>query len=126
MRWGGRITRSLLVIQAAAMLVATGIAYAAGGTDVALAAAAGGVIGMAGMLYFSLRLFAAAPGSPARQVLRAFYTGAALKIVLTVVLLAVAIAVLELAFLPLLGGYAATLLAYWMILPMVIKETGGK
>ncbi len=125
MRWGGRITRAILVIQAVAMSVAAGIAFAVAGIGAAGAAAAGGVIGMAGMLYFSMRLFAAAPGSSAKQVLRAFYTGAALKIGLTAVLLAIAIAVLQLEFLPLLGGYAATLLAYWLVLPMVIREKSG-
>lgn len=98
---------------------------AVSGTGAAVAAAAGGVIGMAGMLLFSHRLFAAAPGSTARQVLRAFYTGVVLKIALTVGLLAVAIALLELAFLPLLGGYAATLLAYWLVLPVMTRETTG-
>jgi F0F1-type ATP synthase assembly protein I len=92
----------------------------------ALAVIVGGLVGMAGTAFFSRRLFQAAPGSTARQMLRAFQWGAFGKMALTVALFAVAIVGLEMPVLPLLGGYVATLIGYWSALPFVTDETTGK
>ncbi len=126
MRWGGRITRHILAFQAVATAAAAGVGFLADGVAAAGSAAAGGVIGIAGMVLFSRRLFSAAPGSTARQMMRAFYLGAVGKIALTAALFAVAIIAAELPVLPLIGGYTATLVAYWLSLPFVVEETTGK
>ena len=124
MRWGGRVTRKILGFQAAfAGLAALGTALAAG-LGMAQAVAAGGLIGVAGTLFFSRRLFVAAPGATAKQMLRAFHLGAAGKVIVTGALFAVAIAGFRLPFLPLVGGYAATVLGYWLAMPFVAEETG--
>ena len=124
MRWGGRVTRKILGFQAAfAGLAALGTALAAG-LGMAQAVAAGGLIGVAGTLFFSRRLFVAAPGATAKQMLRAFHLGAAGKVIVTGALFAVAIVGFGLPFLPLVGGYAATVLGYWLAMPFVAEETG--
>ena len=124
MRWGGRVTRKILGFQvAAAALAALGTGLAIG-AESAGAVAAGGLIGVAGTTFFSRRMFVAAPGATAKQMLRAFHWGAAGKVIVTGALFAVAIAGFRLPFLPMLGGYAATVLGYWLALPFVAEETG--
>lgn len=126
MRWGGRVTRHILVFQGVATGVAMVAALVAAGIVAAAGAAAGGATGIAGTAFFSRRIFSAAPGSTARDMVRAFYWGAVGKIVLTAVLFATAILWAGLPMLPLLGGYTATLVAYWLSLPFVVEETTGK
>lgn len=126
MAWGGRITRHILAFQAVATVLAAIAAYLLAAGVGAASAAAGGFTAMAGMMFLSRGVFAAVPGSTSQTMLRAFYRAAAGKIVLTVVLFTAAIAWLELPLLPLLGGYAAALAAYWLSLPFLIEETTGK
>lgn len=124
MRWGGRTTLKILGFQtAAAALAVVGTAITAGPSP-AGAVAVGGLVGIAGTTILSRQLFAAAPGASAGRMLRAFQIGAAAKFVVTGALFAVAIAGFGLSFLPLLGGYAATVLGYWLALPFVAEETG--
>ncbi|PWV62367.1 ATP synthase I subunit [Plasticicumulans acidivorans] len=47
---------------------------------------------------------------------QALYIGEAVKLVLTVLLFAVALVLFDLEFLPLILTYAATLAAYWLAL----------
>jgi ATP synthase protein I len=75
----------------------------------------GGLISVAGSLFFG-RWLGAADGRPARDFARAFYVGEGLKIVLTVALFWVAMALLSAAAAPLLITYAATLIVYWLAL----------
>jgi len=126
MRWGGRVTHRILAFQAGFTgLVALLVALWAG-MDQGATVIVGGLVGMAGTAFFSRRMFQAAPGSTARQILRAFQWGALGKFLLTAVLFAVAIVGLAMPILPLLGGYFATLLGYWLALPFVTDETTGK
>lgn len=122
---GMRVTRTILAAQAVATLAAAIIAYGVAGPGAALAAVAGGAIGMAGTAWFSHRMFAAKPGTPAPRMVRVFYRAEVVKILFTLALFAAAIAWLELAFLPLLGGYAATSVAWWAALPWITDETSG-
>ncbi len=111
-------------IVAAQLAVAAVIALGLGafyGAAPAWSALAGGLISAAGSLIFAHRLAKAAGGSP-RAFARAFYVGEGLKIVLTVALFWVAIALLEAALAPLFITYAVTLIVYWLAL---LPETSG-
>ena len=126
MRWGGRVTHRILAFQAGFTgLVALLVALWAG-MDQGATVIVGGLVGMAGTAFFSRRMFQAAPGSTAKQMLRAFQWGAFGKVLLTIALFAVAIVVLEAPVLPLLAGYFATLLGQWVALPFGAHETIGK
>jgi len=91
------------------------------GAAPARSALVGGLISAAGSLLFARWLAKAAGGSP-RAFARAFYVGEGLKIVLTVALFWVAIALLEANLAPLFITYAVTLMVYWLAL---LPETSG-
>ena len=126
MRWGGRVTHRILAFQAGFTgLVALLVALWAG-MDQGATVIVGGLVGMAGTAFFSRRMFQAAPGSTAKQMLRAFQWGALGKVLLTIALFAVAIVGLGAPILPLLAGYFATLVGQWVALPFGVHETTGK
>ncbi len=105
----------IVAAQLAAVLLVAALLYAASGTAPAAAAAAGGGIAVISNFYFARRVFAAGV-LPARTVLRRFYIAEAVKIFLTAGLFLVALAVLELSFLPMLLGYGITLVVHWAAL----------
>jgi len=85
------------------------------GAATAGAAFAGGLIAAAGTLYFA-RSLAGATGRSPREFARAFVVGEGLKVVLTVALFRVALALFEATPAPLFITYAATLMVYWLAL----------
>jgi ATP synthase protein I len=103
----------------AAQLAVTAVlslgAWAFSGAVAAGSAFAGGLISAAGSLFFA-RWLSSAEGRSPREFARAFYTGEGLKMVLTVALFWVAIALLETNPAPLLITYAVTLIVYWLAL----------
>jgi ATP synthase protein I len=99
---------------AVAAVISLGTLMFFGGAD-AGSAFAGGVISAAGSLMFARWLGLAAGRSP-REFARAFYVGEGLKIVLTVALFWVAMALLKANPAPLLITYAVTLIVYWLAL----------
>lgn len=95
---------------AAATVISTGLLVFSG-LRPAWSALVGGLIGVAANLYFARRVFAPVHRT-ARQFLRAFYAGEAVKMLITAALFVLAIAVFEAAFLPLFLAYAATLVVH--------------
>ena len=85
------------------------------GAAAGLAALAGGLINVLANLYFAWRVFACARRTP-KQMVRDFYMGEAVKLLMTAALFALAIAVFELAFVPLLTAFVAGLLVFWLAL----------
>jgi ATP synthase protein I len=103
-------------------LIATLLAYLLSGSSAASSAALGGVIAVAGNLYFGLQLFAGAPVKPAKEILRRFYVAEVVKTVLTATLFVIAVLVLNASFFPLIVTYAMTLLVYWLaLLPLASR-----
>ena len=100
-------------------LVLAAVCLAAWGISTAVAALAGGVIGVVTNLYVALRVFGNGAVRSAQKVLQRFYAAEAVKFALTLGLFALGIGVLKLNALPLLGGYGLTLVVYWLaLLPM--------
>ncbi len=91
-----------------------GLAFAmVGGFEQALAALIGGAIGVFLTVVTALRI-GLSTGQPPRALVASFYRAMALKFVLAVVLF-VAVAVwFSGYFLPIVTGYAATAVAYWL------------
>ncbi len=106
----------LLRLQAVlAVFVAVALALIAG-RDSALAGMAGGGIGLVLTALAALRAgTAAASGEPARMV-AAFYRAMAMKLVVAVVLFTIVARWFAPWFGPVLIGYGATLVAYWVAL----------
>lgn len=105
----------IVLAQFGLALVAGFIAWGAMGSAVAIAIFAGGLINVIANLYFAFHVFRGGVRA-APSVLRGFYLAEVVKLLLTAALFAVALAVLKLAPLPLLLGFAVTLAGYWLAL----------
>jgi ATP synthase protein I len=114
--WYKSIAYRIVLAQLGIALVLAAVCLAAWGRSTAVAALAGGAIGVVTNLYVALRVFGSGAVRPAQQVLQRFYAAEAVKFALTLGLFALGIGVLKLNALPLLGGYALTLAVYWLAL----------
>jgi ATP synthase protein I len=91
-------------------------AFWLGGSTAAWSAAIGGSIGIVAGLYQALRMFRVNAGQDPAGFMRGVYIGEAVKIVLTVALMIVAIRVLGVEMLPFMIGYIAIYSVYWIAL----------
>jgi len=96
-------------------LVAAGVAWLIA-PGAAWSAVAGGMIGLLTGLYQALRMFRGDASRFPERFMKGVYAGEVVKILLTAALFIYAIRVLEAEFLPLMLGYAATLVVYWAAL----------
>jgi ATP synthase protein I len=103
----GQFAASLLVAGLIAIIFGAGTGYSA---------LLGGVIGVVSSLYMAVAFFRQGEGADAGKILRGVYRGEAVKIALTAGLMIVAIVGLRAEFLPLFGGYMATIVVYWAAL----------
>lgn len=103
------------LLRSQAMLtVATAVAFGLlGDLAMALAAMAGGSIGLLLTAITGLRL-ALAPGGEAKTMVRTFYRAMALKFVLAVILFIIVAKWFAGYFLPVVTGYFVTLMANWL------------
>jgi ATP synthase protein I len=106
----------IVLAQLGIALVYAAVCLVVWGKSIAVAALAGGAIGIMTNLYMALRLFGDGVVRSARQVLQRFYAAEAVKFALTFGLFALGLGVLKLNALPLLGGYGLTLVVYWLAL----------
>lgn len=103
----------LMRIQAVLSVLA-GLVFAfLGGLAMALAALAGGAIGLFLTALTGLRV-ALSQGGAAKQMVRTFYRAMALKFVLAVILFVIVAKWFAGYFVPVVTGYAITLMAYWL------------
>lgn len=108
----------------AVLAVATSVAAAVlGGASAALAVIAGGGVGIVVTAVAALRV-GAAPADAAAMA-AAFYRGMATKLALAVLLFVVVAVWFAQWFMPVLAGYVATLVAYWVALIRVGRTAGG-
>lgn len=85
-----------------------------------MAALAGAFISTLGSLVFALMVFLS-PVRDERQIKSRMMTGEILKILTVVVLFYIAIVVLKLAIMPLMLGFIATFIAFWVALLTAFK-----
>ncbi len=122
-RNAGRVVWTQLAVT---ILVSLGF-WMFSGLSAGKSALAGGLINVAANLMF-LRSWFATYGaeSPTQRVL-GFYVAEVVKLFLTVALLALALGVLKLSFLPLFVTFVATLLVFWLALsPRFWTLVGGR
>ncbi|QJD28926.1 ATP synthase subunit I [Methylococcus geothermalis] len=116
---GGRLyggVRRIIRWQLIVMVVCGAVAYIAGGWKTAISASAGGLIAFIPNAFFALRFGFFDPTRSARDIVRAFYVGESMKLVLTGVLFFLAFQFRELEFLPLFSGFIVALGVYWIAL----------
>jgi F0F1-type ATP synthase assembly protein I len=103
----------LLRIQAL-LIVASGLVFVfVGGLPWAIAALAGGGIGLLLTALTGIRVLLS-QGAAAKQTVRSFYRAMALKFVLAVILFVIVAKWFAGYFVPVVTGYAVTLMAYWL------------
>ena len=118
-----RTAIKILAIQLAITLLAAAVAFTLSDFDgfkSAYSALLGGGINILATAFFALRVFSVRPGSTAKRMARAFYTGEVAKIALTAALFAAVLVWLDVAFLPLFLTYVITMLAFWLVLPFTL------
>ncbi|MBK1734231.1 hypothetical protein CKO15_02820 [Halorhodospira abdelmalekii] len=81
-----------------------------------VAGLAGTLIALLPTAYYAAKVFSKAPGTPPRQVVRAFYVGEVVRLILTAALFIIALRWFSGDFVPLITTYAAALSSYWLIL----------
>lgn len=115
-----RTMRTVIAIQMAVLITAVLLSLAFSGVKAAYSSGLGGLIGVITTGYFAYRvLILAGPGSTANQIARAFYVAEIIKIVLTGALFTVVLLWLNVSHLPLFLTYGATMMAYWLALPLL-------
>ncbi|MDX1625942.1 MAG: ATP synthase subunit I [Wenzhouxiangellaceae bacterium] len=100
-------------------LLAAAVALAAlwlAGREGALAALAGGGIGIVLTALSALRAGSVPAEAGAPALVSAFYRAMAMKLVIAVVLFTIVAVAFPAWFLPVLAGYVATVVAYWIAL----------
>ena len=113
---------TILGVQALVTLVAMAGATWLGGSAAAGSAGVGGGISIIATGFFALRVFVGGSQRELKQIVRAFYVGEALKLMVTAVLFVLVITTLDVLFLPLILTYAAALLANWLVLPFTLTD----
>ena len=103
-------------------IVALG-AFWLGGNAAAMSSVTGGSIGIIAGLYQALRMFRVDAAQDPEGFMRGVYIGEAVKILLTVALMIVAIRLLGVDMLPFMIGYIAIYLVYWVALKTGLPET---
>lgn len=115
----------LLRVQAALAGLTSVVFGLLGGLEQALAALAGGGIGVLLTAVTALRI-ALSQGQDANTMAAAFYRAMAFKLVLAVVLFVIVAKWFAGYFGPVLTGYAATLVAYWLAMWRLAHGAAGK
>ncbi len=106
----------VLVYQLVIILVVS-LGFAALGWQKAVSSLLGGIVAFIPNLYFALRVSGSA-GQEARKVLRSFYVGESVKLLLTALLFMMIVQIPKIEILPLLAGYIAALSVFWFALLM--------
>ncbi|WP_394132279.1 ATP synthase subunit I [Shewanella maritima] len=118
----GRFSAYKLVWLQAAVAGGTSVLFfVLWGASYGWAALAGGFIAVLPNFVFATLAFAHAGASASKKVVLAFFFGEAVKLLLTIVLFALAFGLLKLEFLPLFFTYALSLVVPWTA-PLYFKQ----
>ena len=116
---GYQQAKKLLIIQALIIVVVASFGLLKE-FKVAIALLSGGVAVFIANLFFVYKAFSKSGAQANKQVVKAFYFGETIKIILSAVLLVVAFLMLPGFEIYVLMGYVAALLAQWLA-PVIIK-----
>lgn len=99
------------------IITTVSLGFAVGGWQEAFSAAVGGLAAFLPNLYFATRI-SGAVGQEAREILRSFYIGESVKLLLTVGLFILIFQIPSIKILPLMVGYVSALSVFWFALLM--------
>lgn len=99
------------------IIAVVSLGFVVGGWQKAISSAIGGLAAFIPNLYFALRVAGSAE-QDARKILRSFYVGESVKLLLTVALFMLIFQIPSIEILPLMAGYVAALSVFWFALIM--------
>ena len=106
----------IVLSQAGIAVLVTAVCFWLAGARAGWSAALGGGISVLANLALVLLAFRRRAGRDARRIARGFFVGEALKALVLVVLMVLALTLLKPEPGPMMAGFIATLLAYWLAL----------
>jgi ATP synthase protein I len=113
---GSSTVAKILSYQALIIMIVS-LGFVTGGEQKALSSVLGGLAAFIPNLYFALRI-AGSDGQDPRKILKSFYTGETVKLLLTVALFILIFQIPNIEILPLLFGYISALSVFWFALLM--------
>lgn len=99
------------------IIMVVSLGFVVEGWQKSLSSALGGGAALIPNLYFALRITGSAE-QDARKILRSFYLGESVKLLLTVALFMLIFQIPNIEILPLMAGYVAALSVFWFALLM--------
>lgn len=116
---GGRLfltVRRVLQFQALTMVVVSALALLAGGAAEARSALLGGLVGFLPNAYFAAKFGRSDPGKSAKEVVRTFYLGESIKLIITALLFIFVFQLPGIVFMPLFIGFLSVIMVFWFAL----------
>ena len=95
------------------------------GSKAGMSALTGGAIGAVASFCMVVNTFRFGPPVEPVKVLRGIYRGEFFKLALTAALFALAFRFLEVSFGPMIGGFAATFVVYWVVLGLRLPSSAA-
>ena len=120
---GKQLARRLLRVQILATLLTALLFLVVKDSFSALAAIVGGLISVVPNMVFAAFAFAYAGARSSQQLVRSFFAGEGLKIILTAGLFAAVLSLLALPLAPLFSGFVAALAMQWLAPILLLKST---
>ena len=110
------IVRRVLQLQMLIILIVSGLTLLLAGAREAGSAIAGGLVGFVPNAYFAIKFGRQDPRKTASQVVRAFYLGETIKLVVTALLFAIVFQIPGIEFMPLFIGFVPVVMVFWFAL----------
>lgn len=110
------VVRRILQLQALAIIAVAGLAMAWSGVEEAKSALLGGLVGFLPNALFAFKFGRQDPKRTARQVVRTFYLGETIKLLVTALLFAIVFQLPGILFMPLIIGFVSVVMVFWFAL----------
>jgi len=98
------------------MVAVTTLSWLLGGVNAAKSTCLGALVGFLPNVYFSFKFGRQDPDKTAREVVKAFYSGEATKLVVTALLFAFVFHIPGIEFMPLFAGFVPVIAVFWFAL----------
>jgi len=98
------------------MLVVSALALVVGGVAQARSALLGGLVGFLPNAYFAVKFGRSDPRKSAKEVVRTFYLGESIKLIITALLFLFVFQLPGIVFMPLFIGFLSVIMVFWFAL----------
>ncbi|HUL13975.1 MAG TPA: ATP synthase subunit I [Methylococcaceae bacterium] len=108
--------RRVLQLQALTILAVSTLTLLLGGMEQARSALLGGLVGFLPNAYFAFKFGRSDPRRTAREVVRTFYLGESIKLIITALLFVFVFQLPGILFMPLFIGFVSVIMVFWFAL----------